>query len=265
MPTTPATTTSAARAADVLLLFVDDADALGISEIARRLDLSKAVVHRIVTTFVDRGVLTPHSSGRGYTLGPAAVAVGARALRSSSIRAAAQEELADLQRRTGETATLSALVGDLRTFIAQVESPSEIKMTVEIGRRFPLYLGSSGRCLLAFQPPERVARVLTGDLVAPDGTVDRDALLDQLEEVRRTGWSTSTGARHHGAVSVAAPVLDVDGVAMGALSVCGPAERMDASTRRGHAEWIVTAADRVSRSLGWRGGLPEITAPLLPR
>lgn len=260
MPHSPTTTVSAARAADVLLLFVDEADSLGISEIARRLDLSKAVVHRIVTTFVERGILAPHASGRGYALGPASVAVGARALRASSLRAAARDRLAHLQEVTGETATLSALVGDLRTFIAQVESPSEIKMTVEIGRRFPLYVGSSGRCILAFQRPDRVDRLLAGDLVPPDGgaPLDPGAVRAQLAEVRRLGWASSTGGvRRHGAASVAAPVLDVDGHAVGALSVCAPTERLDPETRLSHAEVLRGVADEVSRALGWRGGLPD--------
>lgn len=265
MTTTPSTTTSAARAADVLLLFVDEADSLGISEIARRLGLSKAVVHRIVTTFAERGILAPHPSGRGYHLGPASVAVGARALRSSSLRAAARTTLGDLQRATGETATLSALVGEWRTFIAQVESPSEIKMTVEIGRRFPLDVGSSGRCILAFQRPERIAHLLRTDPVDPDGRLDgrpvpdRSALWEQLREARERGWSMSADDAHHGAVSVAAPVLDVDGLAVGAISVCGPAERMDLATRTAHADVITAAADRVSRRLGWRGGLPDLS------
>lgn len=259
MPTSPTTTVSAARAADVLLLFVDDADSLGISEIARRLELSKAVVHRIVTTFAERGILTPHPSGRGYTLGPASVAVGARALRSSSLRAAARDSLTHLQEHTGETATLSALVGDLRTFISQVESPSEIKMTVEIGRRFPLYVGSSGRCILAFQRQERVDRLLGGALVPPDGgePLDPDVVREHLAEVRRLGWASSTGDRRHGAASVAAPVLDVDGHAVGALSVCAPVERLDPQTRLSHAETLRGVADEVSRTLGWRGGLPD--------
>lgn len=251
-------TTSVARAADVLLLFTEESDLLGISEIARRLDLSKAVVHRIVTTFVDRGILSPGLDGRGYQLGSAATTLGARALRASSVRVAAQPLLPSLQRATGETATLSALVGDVRAFIAQVESPSEIKMTVEIGRRFPLHIGSSGRCILAFQPADRVEECLAGDLSFTDDLViDAEALREQLQQIRHHGWSSSTGERGQGAASVAAPVFDVDGYSLGAISVCGPAERMNAETRASHAVHVVATADLVSRSMGWRGGLPD--------
>ncbi|WP_110241851.1 IclR family transcriptional regulator [Nocardioides gilvus] len=251
-------TTSVARATDVLLLFTEESDVLGISEIARRLDLSKAVVHRIITTFVDRGVLSPGVGGRGYRLGPASTTLGARALRASSIRVSAQPLLPSLQRATGETSTLSALVGDVRAFIAQVESPSEIKMTVEIGRRFPLHLGSSGRCILAFQPADVIEACLAGDLSVPDDlAIDAAVLREQLQEVRRQGWSSSSGERHQGAASVAAPVFDVDGHSVGAISVCGPTERMNADIRSLHAVHVMATADLVSRAMGWRGGLPD--------
>ena len=260
MTTPQGTTTSATRAADILLLFTDETDSLGVSGIARRLGLSKAVVHRILTTFVDRGLLVASGPDREYRLGPAAVALGARALRSSSLRALAQPVLADLQRTTGETATVTALVGDLRIYLAQVESPNEIKMTVEVGRRFPLYTGSSGRCILAFQRPELIESTLSADLVALTGETltDPRRLRERLDRIRADGWCASSGERQQGAASVAAPVFDVDGYAVGALSVCGPAHRMTDEANRAYAAAVVAGAETVSRGLGWRGGLPDL-------
>ncbi|QCX28130.1 IclR family transcriptional regulator [Nocardioides jishulii] len=244
------TTATAARPADVLMLFLDDADSLGISEIARRLQVSKAVVHRIVTTFVERGLLTPCPLGQGYSLGAAAVALGARASRSSALRAAARPELSRLQATTGESAVLSAVAGDQYVVIAQEESANEVRRTVEVGRRFPLHTGSTGRCILAFQPEDRSARLL--DEVAPDD----DCLRAEIDGVRVRGWTQSPAHPIHGTVSVAAPVLDGDGTAVGALSVCGPAQRMGEAVRPEHARAVVTAAHRASQLLGWRGGLP---------
>lgn len=253
------TTTSAARAADVLLLFTDESDTLGVSHIARELGLSKAVVHRILTTFVSKGMLIVTRPAGEYRLGPAVVTLGARAMRASSLRSHAQPLLEGIQAQTGETATVSALVGQYRTYLAQVESPSEIKMTVEIGRRFPLHTGSSGRCILAFQRPALIESTLGGTLQALTGEslTDPVALADHLEKIRRAGWSSSAGERMEGAASVAAPVFNMDGYAIGAISVCGPAHRMTAAANTHHAKAVVAAADEVSRALGWRGGLPD--------
>src|SRR3954465_9820396 len=123
-------TEAAARVVDVLVLFTEGPRSWGVSAIARRLGLSKAVVHRILQTLVERGLLVTDPDTRGYVLGPTAAALGARALRDSSLRAAALPVLRRLQRETGETTTVSARVPGGRVYLDQVESTREIKMTV---------------------------------------------------------------------------------------------------------------------------------------
>lgn len=252
-------TTAAARAADILLAFMDSDAPLGVSRISRELGLSKAVVHRVLTTFVDRGLLVLTNPGREYELGPAAAALGVRALRSFSLREVARPFLDELSAATGETATVTALVGTGRMYIDQVESPHEIKLTVETGRRFPLYTGSSGRCLLAFQPEAIRNSVLTRELAAlTDKTItDPDTLRSTLERIRHDGWCSSVGERQEGAASVAAPVFDLDGRAVGSLSVCGPISRMTDEKLPFYTSAVTTAAKEVSKALGWRGGLPD--------
>ena len=118
--TLPQGTEAATRVADVLLLFTDGPDSWGVSAIARELGLSKAVVHRILQTLVDRQLLAPNAHTRGYQLGAASAALGARALRESDLRRAAMPVLRRLQTLTGETTTVSALVPDGRVYLDQV-------------------------------------------------------------------------------------------------------------------------------------------------
>jgi DNA-binding IclR family transcriptional regulator len=254
-------TEAAARVADVLLLFTDGPASLGVSAIARRLGLSKAVVHRILRTLTDRGLLVADPVSRGYRLGPAAAALGARAMRESTLRGAAMPVLRELQRSTDETTTISARVPGGRVYLDQVESAQEIKMTVEVGRRFPLHAASSSTCILAFLPPHEQEAVLTGELAAMTGrtVTDVEALRARLVEVREVGYAHSVGERQSGAASVAAPVFAFDGTVVGAISVCGPADRVDDAARARFVPLLTEAADRVSRALGWRGGLPGRT------
>jgi IclR family transcriptional regulator, acetate operon repressor len=251
-------TETAGRVVDVLLLFTEGPPVLGVSEVARRLRLSKAVVHRILRTLHGRGLVVTDPQTRGYRLGPAAAAVGARALRDSDLREAAMPVIRDLARRTGETTTLSALTPGGRVYLDQVPSHQEVKQTVELGRRFPLHAGSSSKCILAFLPEHRREAVITGELtVLTDRTVvDRDKLRATLAMIRREGFTWSTGERQVGAGSIAVPVFSVDGEVVGAISVCGPLPRFDADAREKYIPMIVTAGNEVSCALGWRGGLP---------
>ena len=255
----PQGTESAARVVDVLVLFTDGPATWGVTAIARRLDISKAVVHRILRTLVDRGLLVSDPTTRGYALGPTAASLGARALRDSTLRAAAVPVLRALQHETEETTTVSARVPGGRVYLDQVESSRGIKMTVELGRRFPLHAGSSGTCIAAFLSEAERDTLLDARLDSLTGRTETDpqVLRDRLDEIRRTGSARSRGERQEGAGSVASPVFDVDGEVAGAISVCGPIVRFDDATHERLVPLVRTAADQVSRALGWRGGLPS--------
>ncbi|GAA4978997.1 DNA-binding IclR family transcriptional regulator [Nonomuraea thailandensis] len=257
-------TEAAARVADVLLLFTDGPDSLGVSAIARQLDLSKAVVYRILQTLLDRGLVVSDAGTRRYSLGPSAAALGARALRESQLRDVAMPVLRRLRAESGETTTVSAIVPGGRVYLDQVESALEIKMTVEVGRRFPLHAGSSSTCILAFLPTTEREAILAGDLASltSQTTVDPDTLRKRLDEIRRNGFARSDGERQEGAASLAAPVFGLDGAVLGAISVCGPAARIDEAARERIIEPLRKAADAISRGLGWRGGLPTDSARL---
>jgi DNA-binding IclR family transcriptional regulator len=252
-------TEAAARVADVLMAFTDGPKTLGVTAIARELKLSKAVVHRILNSLVDRKLLTSDPRTREYRLGAAAAALGARALRGSELRSAALPVLRSLQQTTNETVTVSALVPGGRVYLDQVESTREIKMTVELGRRFPLHAGSSSTCILAFMTESEQDSLLHQgnlEMLTSRTVTDPAALQQRLREIRAAGFSWSDGERQEGAGSIAAPVFGFDGEVVGAVSVCGPTARFDASTRERFVPLLLEAAETISRRLGWRGGLP---------
>jgi len=252
-------TEGAARVADVLVLFADVPHPIGVSAVARRLGLSKTVVHRILRSLVDRRLLVTDPTTHLYQLGPAAASIGARALRDSDLRLIALPLLRDLQAATGETTTLSTVVSGGRVYLAQVEGQNEIKMTVELGRRFPLHAGSSGRAILAFLAIEERDAVIASGLMSLTGQtiVDPKILRASLDEVRRCGVAKSGGERQPGAASVAAPVFNLDGGVLGAISVCGPVTRMTLERGDELVPLLGSTADRISVGLGWRGGLPD--------
>ena len=213
----------------MLLTFAGTEETLGVSEVSRRLGLSKAVVHRILRSLASRRLVSLEETSGKYRLGPAAATLGARALRDLDLREAALPVLRRLQVQSGETATVSELVGVSRVYLDQVPSPQEIRMTVEVGRPFPLHAGASSRAILAFAPSDFRLQILDGPLEAltPKTIVDRGALKGSLSKVVRTGAAVSFGERQLGAASVASPLLGPDGHAVGSLSVCGPIDRFD--------------------------------------
>ena len=244
-------TESANRVADVLLVFASEPQSLGVSEISRRLGLSKTVVHRILKSLVSRNLVAFDVKTRGYTLGAATAALGALALRDRDLRRTAMPVLRRLQQETGETTTVSEVVGTARVYLDQVPSPKEVKMTVELGRPFPLHAGGSSKAILAFGPPELRQFVLAGPLIAltPQTITKHVELEAELLRVETDRTAVSFGERQPGAASVAAPVIGLDGDAIGAISACGPIDRFDEETIEQLRPLVETAAQEISDSL----------------
>jgi len=244
-------TESADRVADVLLSFAQSDRALGVTELARRLDLSKAVVHRILQSLASRSIVQPVAGESTYSLGPAAIGLGTKAWSQLDVRSIAAPILRRLRAQTLETATLSVLVGHRRVYLDQYESPQEVKMVVEIGPQYPLHSGASSRAILAFLPEHFVVEA-TQELRVARPDADLDAFLASLDELRALGYGTSINERNTGAASIAAPFFDSAGHVIGSVSSSGPAFRYSSTAdddHAAHAALVVSAAEDITRGL----------------
>lgn len=242
------------RAADVLTLFVDSRQpSLGVTEIAQGLGLSKAVVHRILASLRGREFVALDEGSRRYALGPRALALGLAYLDRIDVRGLARPVLEQLSAATDETATCSVRAGHDRIYVDQVTPTRDIKMVVPIGAAFPLHAGGSSKAFLAFLPEAEQADYLSRPLTAlTDITVtDPARLRAELAEIRARGYAVSYGERQEGAASVAAPVLDHEGMPVAVISVCGPVERFRAEVETA-ASLLTEATGQLSAKLGHR-------------
>jgi DNA-binding IclR family transcriptional regulator len=244
--------------ASVLFSFVSGPATLGVSQVARDLHLSKAVVHRIFQSLLAHDFLRLDPGTHAYRLGPSAAALGARALRDMDMRRAARPVLEDLRDSTDETTTISEIVGDNRVYLEQFESRQAIRMLVELGHPHPLHAGSSGKSIMAFLPYAEQEHLISNGLerVTEVTITDPDRLRDQLRIIAEQGYAVSLGERQADAGSVAAPIFGGDGRVIGSLSVCGPVGRFTAEAVAAHGKRVLKAGAEVSRRMGWSGPYP---------
>jgi len=239
------------RAADVLFLFAGDRSTLGVTEIAAELSISKAVVHRILTSLKDRGLVASDATTRKYSLGPAVLELAARYREQLDVRPLALDAMERLTAATNETATMSIRSGWQRIYVEQVTPPLEVKMTVKLGVSHPLHAGSSSKAFLAFlSDAEQQAFFDSGALAAVTGATVTSVtkLRKELARIRAQGYAVSLGERQEGAASVAAPILDGD-EPVAVISVCGPLERFRPKVDEA-AELVLAETRAISRLLG---------------
>ena len=242
---------SVERASDVLFCLAGGDPRRGVTEIASELGISKAVVHRILTSLVQRDLVALDAGTRLYSLGPAVLELAAAYRSQLDVRALALNTMRDLVRATDETSTLSILHNGRRVYVDQVTPNREVRMTVEIGSSFPLHAGASSKAFLAWLPADERRRHVEAPLdpLTEATIVNPSELARELDRIREQGFAVSLGERQPGAGSVAAPLLDDQLRPVAVLSVCGPLQRFKSEVAAAAAE-LVSAAKALSRKLG---------------
>ena len=108
----------------------------GVSELARRVGVSKPTCLGIVTSLTEAGYLVRDPADKTYRLGPSLITLGHKAQESMRVSPAAREQLRRLSSRFDATAALSAVVDDRITLLDLV-APTGARPGVEVGQSYP--------------------------------------------------------------------------------------------------------------------------------
>ncbi|GAA0929031.1 allantoin degradation transcriptional regulator AllR [Nonomuraea longicatena] len=223
------------RALDVLEALADHGGEAGLSEIAAATGLPYGTIHRLLRTLLTRGYVRQESDRR-YALGGGLVRLGGVAERMVAVWA--QPYLTRLVELSGETANLAVLEGDFVVYVAQVSSPRRLRMFAEVGRRVLPHSTAVGKVLVADRSRAEALALLerTGMPRKTANTITEPAaMLAELDLVRTRGYALDLGEEELGVHCLAVPVHD-GGRVVAAMSVSGPAERIDALDRDELAE-----------------------------
>jgi DNA-binding IclR family transcriptional regulator len=128
-----------------------------------------------------------------------------------------------------------------------------IRVSMVVGSRRPIYIGSTGKVILSGMSDEQVRTILGDDALAAwttntPPTVDR--LLTELAEIRQRGYATNREESVLGSGGVAAPVADRAGTVMAGLFITFPVQFVPEREMHALAELAVSAAERIARPLG---------------
>jgi|SRR5581483_770432 len=241
---------SVRRASQLLEQFSFAEPVLGVTELARRLNTSKGTVHRLVTTLVREGLLTRTGDGR-YRLGLRLFELGQKAVMAQELREVGHRYVEALRQSSGETSHLAVLDGTDALYLERMENPTSFAQMGNFGQRVPAYASSSGKCLLAFAPPDVLEATLRRGFqrFASRTMASPAALVSTLKAVRERGYATSYEETYPGMASVAAPVLGSDGRAVAALSVAASSSVMTEAKSRRFASLVKEAARRMTEEL----------------
>ena len=252
----PAQTAGSVQTLDRALLLLKTlarSDGLTLTDLSQQAGLSPATAYRMLTTMEAHGFVRNEEERGLWSVGVETFRAGSAFARGTNVVDAGRPIMRLLMEQTGETANLAiAQDGDV-VFVSQIETDEPIRAFFRPGARGPMHASGIGKALLADLGDDRVRAILQkkGLPGFTDKTLSTPAaLLEDLERIRRRGWSLDDEERHRGMRCIAASIYNEHGEAIAGVSVSGPTVRMPDERLAELASQVKRAADAITGAIG---------------
>lgn len=246
-------TVEAVSAAMDLLFLVAQQPDLGVTELAKRSGTTKARAFRLLGTLEESGLVRRKEPLATYSLGYRALFIGAAAQEQVNITNLANFHLPEIGQRCKET-VLVRVRDNLETVcVAWWDAPNVIRIHTQMGDRRPLYVGASGKLLLAYAPEDVQEKVLAAEReqYTANTIIKRSQLEKELKKIREQGYSVSLAEKVADTVAAAVPIRDATSKVIGSLSMTAPASRVSKEALPHYIDILQEGAQAFSADLGY--------------
>ncbi|MEE1867294.1 IclR family transcriptional regulator [Pseudomonas auratipiscis] len=221
-------------------------------ELARRLELPRSTIFRLLTTLETMGFVT--RSGNEYRLGMSVLRLGFEYLASLELTELGQPLLARLCDHLNYPSNLVVRDGRSIVYVAKVSPPSVFSSAVNVGTRLPAHATVLGRILL-----EDLSLAELRDLY-PEEHLEQHSpctpktvleLFDLVQSDRQRGFVSGEGFFESSISTIAAPVRDHSGKVVAAMGVTIPTAQVGHINFDGLLGHVRGSADELSRLLNY--------------
>jgi len=235
-----------------ILKMLAETEALTVSDVAEKLNVHVSTASRLVSGLRAHDLVERSESTGGLRLGMGVLRLAGAMVSRLDIAAFSQPVCDDLAAEIGETTNVAILDEDAAINVCQAQGPGTVSLQNWVGLRTPLHSTSSGKVLLAYLPALRRTELLNQELerFTSETHTAAESLENELSEIRARGWAKAIEELEEGLNAVAVPVRDHTGTVVAALSVAGPAYRMEEDRLAQVAEIVARSAEIISRQLG---------------
>lgn len=235
----------------LLNLFSVDEPELQLEDIAAKLEIGQSTAYRLVHTLIEEDFIVRDPSAKSYRLAASFLAYSQTIITKLDLCRLSLDIIEKLAETTGETAHISVFKDQQVLYLLKIDSSYPVHLLSHAGRKSPVHCTSTGQVLLAYQSDETIEQVINKGLTAYTSKTITDPikLKNLLKKIRSQEYAVSQEELHKGVVSIAAPVKNAKGNVIAAVSIAGPARRLNKQTIPKLIKQVQQASDRVSKKL----------------
>ncbi|WP_315928201.1 IclR family transcriptional regulator [Mesorhizobium sp. SP-1A] len=243
------------KALTILDLFTEQRPSLTLTEIARATGIDTATCHRMLKVLERHGYVFRQAATKHYSLGATVLRLARTREITTPMSATLQAVVDALTEKVSETSHASVIAGQQVATVAAREGTRSNRVHVEYGARMELHATATGLACLAYADAAFVEHALAAQMTRFTATTvsNAKALEEALSLTRSRGYSVADCSFDADVVGVGAPFFNADGIAMGAVAVATPANRMNAPNLARTALEVMAAGIEATRRLG---GIP---------
>ncbi|TBL73311.1 IclR family transcriptional regulator [Paenibacillus thalictri] len=241
------------RAIDILNAFSAEKPALTIDEVMKITELTRATAYRLLYTMERRGLIRYDTAAYQYRLGLKMLDYGYQLTSSLDIVKEAEDILTGLHVKTQQTVLMVLIEDEQLVYVFKKEKEEGLKYSSSVGQRRSLFYGVLGRVALAYLPEERIAKLLSGPIPkeTPHTVTDKQQMLEQLAEIRRTGICVEVNETTLGVTAIGAPIYDAKKNVVAATGIICPSIQLSEDQLQQFKEMLRKAAADISGRLGY--------------
>jgi IclR family transcriptional regulator, acetate operon repressor len=249
------TVVSVERAFAIVAMLADAEDGLSLAEIARRLDLNKAIAVKLLNTLERLALVWRDDRARRFYLTYSISNLGLRQLQKSRLLDQCSAVLKSLAEESGELVRLAVVEHGQR--ITWVLAIAGAKRSLQIDPNYTLEIGlqthAAGKAWLSTMPFDRALKLMLQQGIrqlTPYSKVAIGEIRADLEAAARRGFASSYEENELGVGAVASPILapTLNGEleCVGTVSLAAPTNRMNRADLEACGSLVVAAAARLA-------------------
>lgn len=230
-----------------------------LGDLADRLGLTRSTTHRLASALTDRRYLTfvPRS---GYSLGPKLLELGFRVRDELDLPRVAAPQLERLALLTEDTVHLGVLDQGQVLYLDKIPGKRRINITSRIGELQPVPSTGLGKALILDLDEKEWIRFYRAQ-GSGHRTPPLTEWLARMRSYAQAGYAFDLEENEDQIRCVGAPIRDVGGQIIAAISVSSAAQYMSDQRMRSLTRDVVETARRISEDLGWTGKTERASAP----
>lgn len=223
-----------------------------VAELSDRTGISKPTVYRILHTLDSGGFVLREQDNRKYILGPALIGLGRATTNFRYLINFARPTLIELSKKYDETVNLGVLNHSKVIYLSTFESRQQLRVTVPMTIENNALTTALGKAILSAMEEESSSKIISNmyaAMVKQTSCHTQAEFIEHIREIKSHGFAIDNEDDAIGFRCVAAPILNLSGVPIAAISISAPTVRISLKEIMKIGEDLVDICNNLSRTM----------------